>query len=442
MGSRRLALELLESIDKDSSYANIALGNALKSSDLAEEDRAFVTNLVMTCVRMRLALDWLIDSFLANRRKHLQQRLRNVLRLGLCQVVYMGGVPDHAAGSETVTLAKQACGDWATGVTNAIMRRAIKEKDDLPWPRRRDDLPQFLSVFYSHPAWMVSMWLTELGPDDTEALLRADNEPRAQALRVNTLKIDVAGARQRLARDYPGILPSPYLPEAVRLEHARTLEPLLRDGLFYAQSEASMLAALALGVVPGDTVLDVCAAPGGKAAHLAAMMNNTGRLLCIDISETRARLISANLERCGVTCATVIVADATKVADLPMADRVLVDAPCSGLGTLYRKSDQRWRRTEADIGDLARLQRALLTNAWRFLKPGALLVYSVCTISKRETTDIYDWCLGTLPGVVPADIFPMPGLEAPAGSRGSFARLLPHIHDTDGMFIAGLRKKG
>ena len=432
-------MEILESIDTGAIYANIALGSALKSSDFSPDERAFVTNLVMTCVRMRLALDWLIDSFLSGKRKHLQERLRKVLRLGLCQVIYMNGIPDHAAVNETVALAKQACGPWATGITNAIMRRAIVDKADLPWPQRRDGLLEFLSVVYSHPPWLVHIWLDELGPIDTEALLGANNEPRAQALRINTLKIDVEAAHELLLRQYADVSQSPYLPEAARVERIRALEPLLRDGFFYAQSEASMLAAMALDAKPGDSVLDMCAAPGGKAAHLAAMMKNTGVLVCVDISESRARLIRANLERSGVTCARVVVADAIEVKDLPKADRVLVDAPCSGLGTLYRKSDVRWRRTESDIDDLARLQKAILANAWRFLKPGGLLIYSVCTISKRETTDVYDWCLETLAAAIPASLFPAP---APlSGLSGPFLQLLPHIHDTDGMFIAGLRKE-
>lgn len=434
-------MEILESIDSNAAYANIALAGALGSSDLSRDDKAFVTNLVMTCVRMRLALDWLIDSFLSSKRKHLQERLRKVLRLGLCQVIYVSGIPAHAAVNETVSLAKQACGPWATGITNAIMRRSIVAKDDLPWPRQGDDLVKFLSVVYSHPDWLVRLWLGELGPVDTEALLRADNEPRAQALRVNTLKIDLAAGRKLLMREYADVIPSPYLPEAFRVERVRALESLLRDGSFYAQGEASMLAARALEVRPGDSVLDICAAPGGKAAHLAAMMNDVGSLVCVDISEARAKLIRANLKRAGVSCATVVVADATKVKDLPQADSVLVDAPCSGLGTLYRKSDLRWRRRESDIDDLERLQKAILTNAWGFLKTGGSLVYSVCTISRRETTDIYDWCLKTLPGAKPRDIFTTAAPEPVAGLSGPFVQLLPHIHGTDGMFIAGLRKK-
>lgn len=363
--ARRVAFECLQRIERDGAYANLVLGPRLERSDLDPRDRRFVTELVYGTTRMRRACDALVDRFVVSEP---EPAVRTLLRLGAYQL-HFAGVAAHAAVGETVALAPRR----VSGFVNAVLRKVAATP--MLWP---DD-----AVRLSYPDWIVARLTAELGSDDAVATLAAMNEPAEVSERV--------------------------------------------DG--YVQDLGSQWTADAVGAQPGETLLDVCAAPGGKATAMAA---DGAYVVAGDISAARAGLVAENVRRLGSSVGVVIADGARPPFADESFDRVLVDAPCSGLGTLRRRADARWRITENDIADLVALQGDLLVAAARLVRPGGLLVYSVCTLVAAESIDHR----------VP-DGFEVVA-EAPQGPWepwGRGFRLLPHRTGTDGMVVVRYRDR-
>ncbi len=370
--ARAVALDVLDRID-GGAYANLVLSGALERSGLSRADRRFVTDLVYGTTRMRRACDYLVDRFLA---RPVEGRVRNALRLGAYQLVF-AGVPAHAAVGETVEAAPRR----ARGLVNAVLRRVA----DVPasWP---DDATR-LSV----PDWVLDRLTKDLGPADAAAALAAMNEP--------------ATVTQRA------------------------------DG--YVQDPASQQVTAAVGVEPGERVLDLCAGPGGKATALAAAAGGV-RVIAADVRPGRAKLVAANAARVGVADrVAVVAADGTRPPFRDdRFDRVLVDAPCSGLGTLRRRADLRWRVEPEAVERLAALQARLLAAAADLVRPGGSLVYSVCTLTAAESTEVDDRLAQQRPDLVPLD---PPGEPWQPWGRG--ALLLPQAVGTDGMCLVRYRRQ-
>jgi 16S rRNA (cytosine967-C5)-methyltransferase len=366
--ARTVALDALGRID-EGAYANLVLPALLERSGLAARDRGFVTELVYGTTRMRRALDHVVDGYLL---RPVEPSVRNVLRLGAYQLVFLG-TPAHAGVSATVEIAPRR----ARGLVNAVLRK-VAAAGAPAWP---DDATRL-----SYPDWIVERLVADLGRDDAIAALEQMN----------------------LAAEV----------------HERD------DG--YVQDPASQQVAAAVGAGPGETVADLCAAPGGKATAMAA----TGAtVVALDVSPARAGLVVGNSQRLGATGVLTGVADATHPPLRPgRLDRVLVDAPCSGLGVLRRRADARWRVQPADVDELAALQRSILDAAHVLLRPGGTLVYSVCTLSAAETTGVDEWMAATLPHLEPD-----PPPPAPWRLWGRGGLLLPQDEGTDGMFLLRLR---
>ncbi len=363
--ARRVALDALDAIDPGGAYADVASRRALSEARLSDRDRHFVTELVHGTTRMRRACDHLIDRFL---ERSVSDRVRNVLRLGTYQLVFLG-TPAHAAVGETVAVAPKP----ARGLVNAVLRRVGSITTALDWPDVATEL--------SYPAWIVERLSADLGADRAVAALRTMNEP----------------------------------PSATERE----------DG--YTQDLASQWVADLVGAVPGDRVLDLCAAPGGKAT---AMATSGATVIAADRRARRASTVVENVDRLGLDVAVVVADGAAPPFVRSAFDRVLVDAPCSGLGVLRRRPDARWRVTPDDIVDLARIQKRLVDAASCLVRPGGVLIYSVCTLTDAETVD-----LDLLP-----DWEPLPVPDDAWGARGRGALLLPQAAGTDGMFIQRMRR--
>ena len=367
-GTRALALQLLQRIENDGAYANLVVPAALATSGLESRDRAFVTELVYGTTRMRRACDAVVDRFGLSEP---DAATRSVLRLGAYQLVF-AGVPPHAAVGETVAIAPKR----TRGFVNAVLRKVSRLQ--MVWP---DEATQL-----SYPDWIVERLRVELGDADARAALMTMNEPP---------------------------------PVSVR-----------DDG--YTQDRSSQWVAAAVGALPGERVLDLCAAPGGKATAMAARSGHDGAfVIAADVSRARTGLIRDNLTRVGADGAAVC-ADGTMAPFVASSfDRVLLDAPCSGLGALRRRPDSRWRITAADITELAALQRMLLTSAATLVRPGGTLVYSVCTLTAEESID------HSVPlGFSVVDARPE-GMWRPYGHGW---RVLPHDDDTDGMVLVRYRR--
>jgi 16S rRNA (cytosine967-C5)-methyltransferase len=361
--ARRAAHAVVRRTLAEGAYADRALHGEARGLDA--RDRALAKQLAFGTVQRRLTLD---DVIARHVDRALEPSVRAALQLGLFQLLFLDGVAAHAAIGEAVELAKPSPGHR---LVNAVLRRVQREGVELP----ADDTPQGAALRHSHPRWLVDLWWRWLGPDETRALLPADNEPAELALRVNPLVEydldDIPGRREGEALVVEGAFDA--------LAH-----PGYAAGAFTPQSRASQLVAPMLSPVPGERVLDLCAAPGGKTTHLAALMEGRGDIVAVERHPQRAKALEATCARMRAENVTVVTADATAFDGANGFDRVLLDPPCSGLGTLRSHPDLRWRVTPRDIEQLALQQDALLAAARRALRPGGSLVYSVCTLSPAE----------------------------------------------------------
>jgi 16S rRNA (cytosine967-C5)-methyltransferase len=407
--ARLVAYRVLARVFREDAWADRAFRGEADRARLDPRERAFAQALAYGAVQRLRTLDHVLERLSSRPLDQVQPDVRDALRLGVLQVVWLDGVPDRAAVDQTVELVK-AVSPRAAGFANAIMRRAAREArrivEGLP-----DHTPEQAAVKHSHPDWLARMWWRQLGPDEARALMARDNEPAESVIRVNTLRAGVEEARAALGAATRTVED---LPEALILE-----EPFdahgsgaFARGLVMPQSRGSMLVARTLDPRPGERVLDMAAAPGAKATHLAALMENRGEVVALELNAQRAGELRANAERLGARIVEVRTQDAREPAGGSF-DRILLDAPCSDLGTLQSRPDARWRKSPAAIEELADLQGELLDAALRQLEPGGTLVYSICTISPREQVEA------------------LPGLRAEPPLQ-----LLPHRHGTDGFFIA------
>ncbi|MFL5841034.1 MAG: 16S rRNA (cytosine(967)-C(5))-methyltransferase RsmB [Thermoleophilaceae bacterium] len=415
MTAREVAYRVVRRVS-EGAYADRAFRAEARRAHLSGPDRAFAQQLAYGTVQRRMTLDHVITELSDRSLQKIDPRLLDALRIGVYQLMFMS-VPDHAAVAETVEIAKRA--GRGAGFANAVLRRAAREGHALV-AALGDAAPAEAAILHSHPQWLVEMWWDALGREDTLALLARDNEPAEDAVRVNTLvttPADVAGS-------LPGSHPAPELPEGLVLGEPFDLEgsELFARGAITPQSRASMLVARALDPQPGETVLDMCAAPGTKTTHAAALMADEGRIAAVERNPARADELRANCERMRAHFVDVIVEDARNVDG--QFDRVILDAPCSNLGTLAGRPDARWRKTPEQLGELAELQSELLDAAAARVRPGGALVYSVCTISPREGPDQADAFLERHP-------------ELRETSR---RQTLPHRDGTDGFFISRMER--
>ena len=414
---RQVAYRVVQRVT-DGAYADRAFRAEARRARLQGSDRAFAQQLAYGTIQRRLTLDHVIGQLSDRPLAKLDPPLLDALRIGVYQLLFMDSVPDHAAVAETVELAKAAKGAGHK-FANAVLRRASREARPL-LAALGDAAPAEAAIRHSHPQWLVELWWEALGRGDTLALLAADNAPAEDALRVNTLTADPREIRPKL----PATHTDPELPEALVLDAPFDVDgsDLFQSGAITPQSRASMLVARALDPQPGERILDMCAAPGTKTTHVAALASGNAQITAIEANPARADELRANCARMHAGSIDVIVEDARVVNG--QFDRVMLDAPCSNLGTLARRPDARWRKTPEQIDELAELQSELLDAAARATAPGGALVYSVCTISPRE-------------GPRQIDVFHERHSDFAETSR---RQTLPHRDGSDGFFIARLER--
>lgn len=438
-GPRRCAYRVLRRVSEQGAYADRAFRAEAERAGLGPRDRAFAQRLVYGAVQRRATLDHVLGALADRSVEAIDPPLRDALRLGLLQLVYLDAVPDHAAVDQTVELA--GLGRPAgRGFVNAVMRRAAREARQVVAGLSADS-PAEAAVLHSHPEWLVRLWWGSLGPEETRLLLERDNEPPESAVRANELLTTRAELRASLRRAGVRSRPAPGVPEGLVLEAPFDVHgsPLFEAGALIPQSRASMLAGRVLGPRPGERVLDLCAAPGAKATHIAALMRGRGTLVAVERHAGRCAELASNLRRMGAPWAEVRRADAASDPSGELFDRVLLDPPCSDLGVLQARPDARWRKTPAQIEDLAATQSSLLAAAAARVRPGGVLVYSTCTISPRENQERVEELLAARPDLAADDLgAEHPQFRHPAAPR--CLQLLPHRDRTDGFFVARLRR--
>ncbi len=443
MEAREGALKVLYKIDVNEAYSNIALGEEINSAAYSGQDRGFMTELVYGVLENIILLDYIIGQFSSVKLKKLQPWTLNILRLGVYQIRFLDRVPNSAAVNESVKLAKKYCGR-ASGFVNAVLRNIIRHQEDIKLPSREKELVKYLSVKYSHPHWMVESFLSFHDPSFVEALLNANNQTPQMSFRVNTLKTTVEKCIAELeAQDYT-VERSPFIQEAIGIrgiDNLNNLE-LLNRGHLYIQDFSSMLIARLMAPEAEELVVDVCSAPGGKTTHMAQLMDNKGTIIARDIHQHKLRLIKGNAERLGITIIKTEKFDALTEdrALFERADRVLVDAPCSGLGIIRRKPEIKYRKQPEDIAAITELQLKILKNAANYVKPGGYLLYSTCTIDSRENDGVVEAFLAGNSSFQLIDIPKEYSKYIPGEHKGKTLQLYPHIHNTDGFYAAKLVK--
>lgn len=438
---RRMAVDILTRIESGGAYAEPLLDSALAGKGLANpHDRALLTELVYGTLRTRGRLDWIIAQLYRGDPAALEMTVRNILRTGLYQLWFTDRIPGFAAVNEAVEAAR-ALVPAASGLVNALLRNALRKKDAIPWPQRGEDPAAAIAVLDSHPLWLVRRLLAQFGEAQTEAICRANNTVPPVTLRVNTLKGSPAGVLAALHREGLEAEATPFSPEGLRLRSAAGLRETkaYREGLFRVQDEASQLIARLVDPRPGERLLDLCAGVGGKSLHLAALMNDRGAIVALDRRAESLRRLREEKRRLGVASVETRQADAAALpAGLRDAfARVLLDAPCSGLGTLRRNPEIRWRLAPRDLGEYMRTQRRLLHSAADCVMPGGRLVYSVCTGTPEENELVVADLLKNRPDFTPAPPPAGGGLAAFFAADGFF-RTFPHRHGMDGFFAAAL----
>ena len=422
--ARRVAFAVLRRVFEQGAYADRALAGEADREQLDSRERALATRLAYGAVQRRGTLDHLIERLADRPVGRLDSSVVAALRLGLLQIGFLDGVPDHAAVDGSVELAKVAGGRGAR-LVNAVLRRATREGGAL-LSGLHDATPEAAAVCHSVPEWLALMWWEELGAREARAFLARVNEPAESALRANALVGSRDALREELAAQGVAAAPARDDPDALVLDGAfdARRSPLWSAGAFMPQSRASQRVARALDPQPGERVLDLCAAPGAKSTHLAALMGNRGRVTSVERHPGRAAALARTAERMRASIVEVRLLDAAIVAG-EQFDRVLVDPPCSGLGTLQSRPDLRWRVSPESIADLEATQAAILAAGARALCPGGLLVYSTCTLSERENEQRVRVLLEG---------------DGQLEALGEPSRTLPHRDGTDGFFVAKLRR--
>ena len=400
--SRELILDTLLLIDRDGEYSHIALKQVLdKYQYLDKKERAFITRVVNGTLERMIELDHIIHSFSKVKVNKMKPVIRMILRSGVYQIKYMDAVPDSAVCNESVKLAGKRGFTGLKGFVNGVLRNVSRNLAKVEYPSREKDPEGYLSIRYSLPAWLAAQWISEYGLEKAEEIGEGFFAERPLCVRCNTSRISREELAERLRREGVEVTPDEEVPCALWLQgydHVAGL-PEFREGLFYVQDLSSMRAVLWADPKEGDQVLDVCAAPGGKAIHVAEMLRGTGMVEARDLTDYKIGLLEENIRRAGLANIQAVKWDAT----LPdpekeeKMDIVLADLPCSGLGVLGKKPDLRYKMTPEKEEELARLQQKILSVVQAYVKPGGTLVYSTCTIHRAENEENTRWFLENHP---------------------------------------------
>jgi len=444
---RMIAIRVVERVQRAGAYADLALHHALVESHLPAADRGLATELVYGTLRWRGRLDYLIHQALDRDPAKLEPLVASALRVGAYQLFFSDRIPASAAVDEAVRCARAMGLERATGLINAVLRRLAREGAEIPLPELASDPLGHLVHACSLPTWLAERWLAELGPEEAAALATALNAPAPVTARANRTKISRAKLLDELHARFPDAVACRFAPDGIVLGGRGDpgQDPAFLGGRMSLQDEASQLVVELLDPQPGDRILETCAAPGTKTAAIAERLDGEGHVLALDRHPRRLKLVARGVRRLQIGGVATLERDATKsLEDLlehggPF-DRILVDAPCSGLGSLRRNPDARWRIQPRDLAELAVVQRAILESAAAVLRPGGSLVYSTCTLTREENDEVVRGFLATRSRWRIAAREEAPDSLRELVDEGGALRIWPHRHDMDGFFAVRLIK--
>lgn len=447
--ARTLAIKLLSQIQSGDRTLDQLLARADEALQrLNRADRALVHAIIYGVLRWQARLDWVIDQFAVHPGKKIDPLVRIILRTGIFQIQHLDRIPISAAVNTSVELAKKNKRKWAAGFVNGVLRRVAKQGQGITWPDRHRHPAAYLSAYYAFPQWLVSRWLDRFGMTMTEKLCSRINTIPSITLRTNTLRVerqDLVDGIQHEVNTLTNTIHSPVGISFSSLRRPFSQWPAFQKGWFQIQNEASQCIAYLLSPNPGHHVWDACAGLGTKTAHLAQLMGNKGRILATDSIQAKLDTLDAEMKRLGITIVETCQKDLSaplKTMSVGKYDRILVDAPCTGLGVLQKNPDGKWRTHPDDIQSNARKQMMLLDHVAPYLKPQGLLVYAVCSFEPEENEDVIHAFLQKHPEFA----IDQPRLEyVQKGARlltpEGFLRTFPHQHQMDGFFAAAIKKR-
>lgn len=436
--ARLAALEALERCRRDGAWSTAALDSVTKKYTLDHRDGALAARLCLGVLQNSSYCDFYIDRYCSTSGNKIQPKLRDILRLGVYQLLFLDKIPARAAVNETVALCRSIGLERASGLVNAVLRRVSEDREHLP-PIPEEGTPAYLSIRYSHPEWLVERLLKEHEYAFVKAFLAANNEAPKLTVQVNTRKVSAEDYMRALSRADIAFACAEGLDGCLILEGGQVTQlPGYEEGLFYIQDRAARSAVAAAGVKPGMRVLDTCAAPGGKSFAAAIDMEDTGDLVSCDIHEKKLRLIEEGAKRLGLQCLSTRAGDARKLVDafVDHFDLVMTDVPCSGLGVIGKRPEIR-NKAEAELSALPGIQADILRTASCYVKPGGVLLYSTCTILPEENQDQIQSFLKKNPQFEAED-FTIGSLR----SQNGMYTFWPQTDGTDGFFVAKLKRKG
>ena len=423
--NRKTAFFILRDIQEKKSYSNIAINRHIER--IEPESTAFVRELVYGTLRNLIKIDYVLDKLLKDPVEKTDVNSLVILRMGIYQLAGMNSVPDYAAVDECVKMAKNLA-KGRENFINGVLRSYIREKDNIEFPKKEDDFMEYLSINYSFKPWTIEKWIREFGEDQIEDLLKASNDTPRLTLRVNTLKVGRDQLIERLADKDIKSIPSTMSQETLHVEGGQIVKAdLYKNGFYSIQDDSSYLAVKILDPQPGETIIDTCAAPGGKSLAIAEKMGNKGRVIAFDIYVRKLKEITDNAKRLGIDIVETKSWDSrrTESSFQDKADRVIVDAPCSALGLIRRKPEIKYKEWDHKLAvDLMRTQLDILKAAAEYLKPGGTLVYCTCTLDRGENEDVVKRFLQFDKTFTKEDDF----------------ILLPHINHTNGFYICKMKK--
>ncbi|CAM3047953.1 16S rRNA (cytosine(967)-C(5))-methyltransferase RsmB [Staphylococcus argensis] len=429
--ARTLAFETLEMVIKDHAYSNLALNQTLQHNDLSQADKGLITEIVYGTLKRQYTLDYMLKPFIQTK---LKRWVRILLWMSLYQYRYLDRIPTHAVINEAVTIAKKRGGSHQGKIVNGILRQITRS--ELPDPMEIQDPKRRLSISYSLPMWLIKHWITHHGFEETERIAQSMLENVAQTVRVNTSKISTSEAVQRLEEEGFTVEEDAHLDVCLHVSDGVIANSdSFREGLISIQDKSSMFVATYLDPQIGDHILDACSAPGGKACHIGELLRGTGQVTATDIHQHKIALIQENIDKLGLTHVKAMQHDATTPYH-EMYDRILVDAPCSGLGVLRHKPEIKYTQSWEDIHQLVDLQLEILENVKHQLKPGGTLVYSTCTIEQLENENVIYTFLKQ------NSDFEFEPIEHPiTHERVKTLQILPQDFNSDGFFITRIKRK-
>lgn len=439
--SRECAINVLGKVLNNKAYSNIALSNELDKSKLNDKDKSLVTEIVYGTLKYKYTIDSIIQAFLKNGINSINPKILNILRITIYQIRYLDKIPEFAAVNEAVEMSKKVS-IGASKLVNGVLRNYLRSKDTVKF--HSDDSIGKKCFDFSFPEWMVELFINQYGEDTTVRIMEGLNASPSVSIRVNKLKISFHDAFIMLKENGYEVEEGDVCPEAIRIIKGRNVEnnPLFIEGLITVQDESAMLASKSMDLRENMTVLDLCSAPGGKATHIAELMNGTGIIKAFDIYKNKLLLIEKNAVRLGINNIRCSIMDASLLNKslINSADRVLIDVPCSGMGIIRKKPEIKWTKNIEETESIVELQKKIMNVACQYVKPGGILLYSTCTLNKKENIENIKWFLANHPDYVLRPLY-FGDINNIFYELGGCMTILPN-ENMDGFFIASLKRQG